>query len=78
MRKLKVGVWLEEYYNPEEGGAFGYFQQLIEALNNATFKDTELFFITKKETTIKYNLKNIYYIKTEKQKNKKAPYYTEL
>lgn len=48
MRKLKVGVWINEGYKPEVGGGFGYYSQLINAMHNYNFTNAEIIFIAKK------------------------------
>lgn len=48
MRKLRVGVWINEDYNPEMGGGFGYYSQLINAICDYNFVDAEIIFISKK------------------------------
>lgn len=47
MRKLRVGVWINEDYKPEMGGGFGYYSQIINAIYNYNFVDTEIVFISK-------------------------------
>jgi len=48
MRKLRVGVWVNENYRPEAGGGFGYYSQIINAFNNYNFTDAEIIFISKR------------------------------
>lgn len=48
MRKLRVGIWINEDYKPEEGGGFGYYSQLINQMHNYNFEDAEIIFIAKK------------------------------
>ena len=64
MRKLRVGVWLQEDYRPEEGGGYGYYTQLISALNQNEFVNFSIVFLSRsKDENIK--LKNVYYIKSK-------------
>lgn len=48
MRKLRVGVWINEDYQPEMGGGFTYYTQLINAMYNYNFTDADIIFISKK------------------------------
>lgn len=48
MRKLRIGIWINEDYKPEMGGGFGYYSQLINAAYNYNFSDAEIKFIAKK------------------------------
>lgn len=48
MRKLRVGVWVNEDYNPEMGGGFGYYSQIINALYSYPFAAAEIVYISKK------------------------------
>jgi glycosyltransferase involved in cell wall biosynthesis len=48
MRKLKVGIWIEEDFKPETGGGFGYYTQLVNATYNYNFADAEIIYISKK------------------------------
>jgi glycosyltransferase involved in cell wall biosynthesis len=48
MKKLRVGVWINGDYKPEEGGGFGYYTQLINAICNYNFTDAEIIFIANK------------------------------
>lgn len=47
MKKLRVGIWINEDYKPEMGGGFGYYSQLINAMHNYNFADAEITFISK-------------------------------
>ena len=47
MRKLRVGIWINEDYMPEVGGGFGYYTQLIDATCNYNFADADIVFIGK-------------------------------
>lgn len=46
MKKLRVGVWLNNTIKPQDGGGFGYYTQLIDKLNSYTFKDAEIIFLS--------------------------------
>ncbi len=48
MRKLRIGIWINEDYKPEMGGGFGYYSQLINAAYDYNFSDAEIKFIAKK------------------------------
>ncbi|MDB5228486.1 MAG: hypothetical protein JWN78_2679 [Bacteroidota bacterium] len=45
MRKLRVGVWLNDDIMPEHGGGYGYYTQLINKFNSFEFKDAEIIFL---------------------------------
>jgi len=45
MKKLKVGVWVFENSNPQWGGGFSYYYQLVSALQNYTFKNADILFL---------------------------------
>lgn len=65
MRKLRVGVWINEDYEPEVGGGFGYYSQLINAMHNYNFAEAEIIFISKKFSS-KWDKKDkSYKIKTQ-------------
>lgn len=46
MKKLRVGVWLYGKLSPELGGAYGYYNELVNALNTHSFKDAEIVFLS--------------------------------
>lgn len=46
MKKLRIGVWINEDYAPEEGGGFGYYTQLIKKIELYNFKDAEIIFLS--------------------------------
>lgn len=46
MRKLRIGVWVNEGYQPTEGGGFGYYSQLLNAIKDYEFKDAEVVFVS--------------------------------
>lgn len=48
MKKLRVGVWVDENYSATMGGGFGYFIQILDELSVYNFKDAEIVFIAKK------------------------------
>lgn len=48
MRKLRVGVWLDNNYKPETGGGYEYYNELVNAINNYSFKDAEIIFLCNK------------------------------
>ncbi|MDQ6472077.1 glycosyltransferase [Flavobacterium sp. LHD-80] len=52
MRKLRVGIWVNEDYQPEKGGGFGYYSQLINAIYDYAFADAEIIFISKKFSSL--------------------------
>jgi glycosyltransferase involved in cell wall biosynthesis len=63
MKKLRVGVWLyKDKISPEMGGAYGYYNELINAINKHSFKDTEIVFLSNEEISIKqFNCKKIFW-----------------
>lgn len=48
MRKLRVGIWINDGYKPEEGGGYNYYSQLINATYSYNFVDAEIIFVAKK------------------------------
>ena len=50
MKKLRIGVWLNENFTPESGGVYGYHTKLINALNKYSFKNAEIVFLSVKKT----------------------------
>jgi len=46
MKKLRVGVWLYGKLSPTLGGAYGYYNELANALNTHSFKDAEIVFLS--------------------------------
>jgi glycosyltransferase involved in cell wall biosynthesis len=46
MRKLRVGVWLNDTYKAEAGGGFGYYYGLIKKISTIDFKDAEIVFLS--------------------------------
>lgn len=48
MIKLRVGVWLHDNLKPEAGGGFGYYIELLNAINKYSFKDAEIVFLSDK------------------------------
>lgn len=53
MSTITVGVWLEEEFNPEEGGAYTFNRALVEAIDRYEFTNANFVFLT----TIDKNLK---------------------
>jgi glycosyltransferase involved in cell wall biosynthesis len=47
MKKLKVGVWVANYYKPEIGGGYGYLDRLLNALSEYNFENADIVFIAK-------------------------------
>jgi len=45
MKKLRVGVWLYGKLNPEMGGVYAYYQELISVIKNHQFQDAEIIFL---------------------------------
>ena len=44
---LKVGVWLNEEYSPQEGGGFAYYDKLIKAIDEYKFPEgIEIVFVS--------------------------------
>lgn len=47
---MKIGVWLNEDYNPQEGGGFSYYERLVEAIDSYSFdRDVEICYVTKSQ-----------------------------
>lgn len=44
-RRLKVGVWLLDSYNPEVGGGHGYYSELINSISHTVFNNAEICFL---------------------------------
>lgn len=36
---MKIGIWLKSGYNPETGGGYSYYSQLIDGIDNYSFSD---------------------------------------
>lgn len=66
MRKLRIGVWLNENILPESGGAHGYYNELINALSEYSFKDADIVFLSNKKISTDIFKSKI--IKTNQQK----------
>jgi glycosyltransferase involved in cell wall biosynthesis len=45
MEKLRVGVWLTENYNPNQGGGFTYYSAIVESISKTKFTSSDIFFI---------------------------------
>jgi glycosyltransferase involved in cell wall biosynthesis len=44
---MKIGVWLDTDYNPEEGGGFSYYDRLVKTIDTYNFdKEFEIYFVT--------------------------------
>ena len=53
---MKIGVWVDRDFNPKAGGAFSYYNRLIEKLDEYDFNDdTELVFISQSVIEDKFN-----------------------
>ncbi|MBR1785706.1 MAG: glycosyltransferase family 4 protein [Paludibacteraceae bacterium] len=53
---MKIGIWINSDYNPQEGGGFSYYERLVRAIDAFTFNpDVEVCFVTfsKKELPVK-------------------------
>ena len=46
MRKLRVGVWLNDNYKAEAGGGFGYYYELVKKISTIDFKDAVIVFLS--------------------------------
>lgn len=64
MKKLRVGIWINENYNPEIGGGFSYYSQLINVIYNYSFKETEVIFISTKFSQTWNKMDKSYELKT--------------
>ncbi|HLP51900.1 MAG TPA: glycosyltransferase [Chitinophagales bacterium] len=62
MKKLRVGVWLHELFQPTEGGGYGYYQLLLKRINTYNFKDAEIVYLSTDKELARYNFKNKYHI----------------
>lgn len=45
-RALIVGVWLDDAWQPEEGGGFSYYRTLIQAIDSYEFQNCEILYVT--------------------------------
>lgn len=54
MRKLRIGVWINDDFIPESGGKYGYFTELVAALSNYPFKNAEVVFLSDKKIKSEY------------------------
>lgn len=51
MRRLKIGVWLLEKYDPTTGGGFGYYSELIECISKTKFSNADICFLGEHNST---------------------------
>lgn len=62
MRKLRVGVWLNDNFTPETGGVYGYYTKLVNTLSKHPFKNAQIVFLSnKKIKSIQLENKIIYW-----------------
>ncbi len=66
MRKLRVGVWINDDFRPEAGGAFGYYDRLVKKINEFHFAKAEITFLTNSERV--FDLRKVYNIKWRPEK----------
>ena len=69
MRKLRVGVWLRETYNPTDGGGYGYYSELIDCISKTKFFNADICYLGKhtlEQGRIGYY--KYYTIKTQQQR----------
>ena len=78
MRKLRIGVWIYEDYNPEVGGGYGYYNQIINALGNSSFIDTEICFISYSDKPMVFPFDNFYSIKPKRYIKKQLSFKQKL
>ncbi len=52
MRKLRIGIWINSNIKPEAGGGYDYYNELLKALNNYSFKNAEIIFLSNKKITV--------------------------
>ncbi|MEO6328711.1 MAG: glycosyltransferase [Ginsengibacter sp.] len=62
MKKLRVGVWLENY-EAAAGGGFGYYTQLVKKINTYNFKDADIVFLSNNNEVDHINFERKYNIK---------------
>jgi glycosyltransferase involved in cell wall biosynthesis len=63
MRKLRIGVWLNDEYNPTVGGGYGYYSAMINALSHYQFNHADIIFLSLKNNLIKkLGSKPVYYV----------------
>ena len=49
---MKIAIWLDKDYNPEEGGGFSYYDRLVKSIDAFTFdKPLDICFVTEGEVT---------------------------
>jgi len=46
MRKLRVGVWLNEELNPQTGGGFSYYRHLLSEIQQFAFKNADIIYLS--------------------------------
>lgn len=67
MRKLRVGVWINDDFDPTIGGGFGYYGQLIKCLDTGNFGETQIVFLSQNPLVKSESFtKPLYHIKTQK------------
>jgi glycosyltransferase involved in cell wall biosynthesis len=63
MRKLRVGIWLEEGYVANAGGGFSYFSYMIDLIKTYSFEHAEIIFLGKEKKAIENTIhKNYFFI----------------
>jgi glycosyltransferase involved in cell wall biosynthesis len=45
VKKIRIGVWITDDYQPHSGGAYNYYTQLLDKLRTYKFQDAELLFV---------------------------------
>lgn len=69
MRKLRIGVWINANYQPEAGGGFGYYSQIINAVDDYQFSNAEIIYVSRKFSENWSKKNKSYEIKTLEFKN---------
>lgn len=55
MSRMTIGVWLEEDWNPEEGGGYTFHQALIDAIDRHEFANAKVVFVTAAQVPLKFS-----------------------
>ena len=63
--RMTIGVWLEEDWNPEEGGGYTFHQALIDAIDQHEFANAKVVFVTPAQVPLKFSKPVIRVLKDE-------------
>lgn len=65
LKKLRVGVWVPDNYDPKSGGGYSYYAYLANELNTYKFTDAEIIFISFNLDLEKIPFQNRYSVKSK-------------